>query len=239
MADPFMAHGASAIRVKRPRRLKSFAATFMAGVSLLVFRAALVRADKPPSGAEESKSKLSYLIARPELADPYFEKSVVLMLPSEGMPLVVGLIVNKPTRITLLRLYPDSVALKDSAAKAYFGGPVDIGSPTLLFHSSKPPKHALSLFRDAYLTFDPDLISTLMNDPQPRGDLRLILGRAQWGPEQLQNEMREGSWDKLEAEGDLIFDSDSEHLWRRLHDRAQPRLEIRNFLREPRLLNAI
>jgi putative transcriptional regulator len=239
MANQCMARAASAIRLKRRRRLKSFAATLLWGVSLLVFCAVFVRADKSSRESEESMSKLSYLIARRELADPFFEKSVVLMLPSEGMPLVVGLIVNKPTKVTLTRLYPESPVLKDSTATAYFGGPVDFESPTLVFHSAKPPHYALSLFRDVYLTFDPDVISTLLNDPKQKGDFRLILGRAQWGPEQLQNEMREGSWYKLEAEGDVIFDSDSEHLWRRLHDRAQPRLDIRNLLTEPRLPTAM
>lgn len=234
MADRFMAHGGSAIRLNRRRRLKSFALTLPCGVSLLVFCAVFVLADKSGGGVEEPKSKLSYLIARRELADPFFQQSVVLMLPSEGMPLVVGLIVNKPTKVTLTRLYPESPALKNSTAAAFFGGPVDIESPTLVFHSAKPPNHALALFRDVYLTFDPDVISTLLNDPKQKADFRLILGRAQWGPGQLQNELREGSWDKLEAEGDLIFDSDSEHLWRRLHDRAQPRLDIRNLLTEPR-----
>src|SRR5438552_13877687 len=105
MTDPFAAQGASAIRLNSRSRLISIAAAHMGVVSLLVFCAGLARADKTIPGAEEPKTKLSYLIARSELADPFFEESVVLMLPAERMPLVVGLIVNKPTKVTLTRLY--------------------------------------------------------------------------------------------------------------------------------------
>lgn len=206
---------------------------------LVASLAVFVRAQGSNKEPEVPKSKLSYLVARRELADPFFERSVVLMLPSEDMPLVVGLIVNKPTQVPLSKLYPDSRILKDSKATAYFGGPVDIESPTLLFRSAKPPNHALLLFGDAYLTFDPDLISSLLKNPQQKGAVRLILGRAQWGPEQLENEMRREAWYRVEAEGDFVFDADTEHVWRRLFDRAQPRLDIRNLLTDPRLPNAI
>ncbi len=205
----------------------------LCAASLLIACLLLVAAGSPSRAEEESKGKLEYLIARREITDPFFERSVVLMLPSKGLPLVVGLIINKPTRITLLKLYPDGLAPRNHTAVAYFGGPVDVQTPGLLFRAPKPLPHAVPVFGDAYLTFDPDSISTFLNDPKQTGDFRLFLGRAQWGPEQLQREILEKSWYRLEAGGDLIFDPDSEHQWRRLHDRAKPALNVRNLLAEP------
>jgi putative AlgH/UPF0301 family transcriptional regulator len=190
-------------------------------------------AGMPNLAAEESKDKLDFLVARRELHDPFFEQSVVLMLPAEGMPLVVGLIVNKRTHVMIEKLYPKSLAPKTSVATAFFGGPVDFQSPSLIFHSTKAPKHAIPLFGDVYLTFDPDAISAFLRDPSETGGFRLVLGRAQWGPEQLHDEMRNGAWYRIQAEGDVIFDPDSEHLWRRLHERAQPHLDVENFLSGP------
>src|SRR5271157_4558372 len=54
-------------------------------------------AEKPCWAEEKPKAKLLFLVARRSILDPVFERSVVLMLPLKGDPLIVGLIVNKPT----------------------------------------------------------------------------------------------------------------------------------------------
>src|ERR1700756_3322361 len=47
-----------------------------------------------------SADEPNFLVARPELDDPLFGQSVILMLPKEIMPqLVEGVIINKPTTI--------------------------------------------------------------------------------------------------------------------------------------------
>lgn len=177
---------------------------------------------------DNPKTKLLFLIARPSIEDPLFAKSVVLMLELKGEPLIVGLIVNKPTRVTLLKLFPDSPLLQGRSDTAFMGGPVDPESPALVFHAPKPHKQAMLLYDDVYLTFDPRFIANLMKDPKQSGDVRLYMGRAQWAPEQLQGEALEGSWYSLRAEGDVLFDRDTKHLWDRLHERAQPPSSVEN-----------
>jgi len=233
MADEAKADCPTAFRgeARRPRK-KAAAALGWVGC-LFLFWVLPDVAGNSGWGRPESKDKLLFLVARPQIVDPLFQRSVVLLLPSNQMPLVVGLIVNKPSRIPLLRLYPESPALKNHAANAYFGGPVDIESPSLVFHAPKPPSHAIPLFGDVYLTFDPQFVSTFLQDPKKTGGVRLFLGRAQWLPEQLQGEMLRGSWYSIRAEGDLILDPDSEHLWRRLHQRAEPPLEVENLITAP------
>ncbi len=178
---------------------------------------------------DKPAEKPLFLVARPTILDPVFARSVVLMLPLEGEPIIVGLIVNKPTKLQLVKLFPDSPNLKDSAEAAYLGGPVDPDTGALAFHAAKAPKQAMLLYDDVYLTFDSKLITKLLRDPKQSGDVRLFLGRAQWDPNQLQGEALEGSWYSLRAEGSIIFDHDSANLWKRMHARAQPpsRVEIR------------
>jgi putative transcriptional regulator len=183
----------------------------------------------PGRAEEKSKTKLLFLVARPSIQDPFFEKSVILMLPIEGEPWIVGLIVNKPTRLPLLKLFPESPALKNSTENAYLGGPVDMASGALIFHAPQPPKQAMLLYDDVYLSFDADVISERFQDPKPAGDMRLFLGRSQWAPAQLQMETLQGSWYSLRAGGEVIFERDSEHLWKRLHDRAQPPTRADNW----------
>lgn len=179
-------------------------------------------------GEDQPKGKLLFLVARPSILDPIFTKSVVLMLPITSEPVIIGLIVNKPTRFPLNKLFPRSPRLRNSIDDAYLGGPVDMSTPALVFHAAKPPKHAMPLYDDVYLTFDGKFISRYLQDPGQSGDVRLFLGRAQWDPKQLQGEALEGSWYSLRAEGAVIFDRDSEHLWKRLHERARPPSDVHN-----------
>jgi putative transcriptional regulator len=169
-------------------------------------------------GAQHKHSKAVFLIARREVQDPYFRQSVVLMLPPTGEPLIVGLIINKPTVMSLAKLFSSDVAPDIRSDHAYFGGPVNVDVPCVVLRASTPPKRALRLYGNVYLTFDSRLITTILRKGQPSSSLRVFLGRAQWAPEQLENEFREGGWYRTEAEGDLVFSPDPRSLWRRLHD---------------------
>ncbi len=204
-------------------RLKSKAA--FAFCILLVLGKAPLRAtqDKPNKGDIENKTL--FLVARPGLGDPMFKESVVLMFPasaSAGEGLIVGLIVNRPARVALSEIFPDDEKLKDRSDTAYFGGPVFPRSPGVVFRSSKAAKQAALLFGDVYVSFDADFIKELLKDPEKTPDLRLFVGRSQWAPAQLQNEMVVGAWDTVRTETNLIFGANPKYLWRRLFEQAEP-----------------
>lgn len=173
-------------------------------------------------GAKKDENQVVFLVARRQVQDPYFYHSVVLMLPSVKSPLIVGLIVNKPTRMDLGELFPQTPAFKNRTDHAFFGGPVDVGVVSVAFHSQKAPEHAFHVYGDVYLTFDSNLISSVFQNPHSGFRLRLFLGRSQWGHGQLQNEMREGGWYQLRAAGSLIFSTEPQNLWRMLYNRAKP-----------------
>lgn len=177
--------------------------------------------------AQNKKDQVEILIARNEVNDPYFHNSVVVMLPEKESQVVVGLIINKPTRLTVGKLFPDSPELKGQTDHAYFGGPVDIRTPSVVFRSQKTPDNAVRLFGNVYLTFDSDLISNVFQSPKPGSGPRMFLGRAQWAPGQLENEIRQGGWYRIEAEGDLVFSADPDNMWPKLHARAAPSKYIR------------
>lgn len=232
MADRLKPGGHPVPRVEAAGRYEK-ALSILSRAVLLVL-CLLWRGGGGPCWAEEkSKDKLLFLVARPTILDPMFERSVVLMVPLKREPLIVGLIINKPTRLPLLKIFPESPALKDRSENAYLGGPVDMDVPSLIFHAPKPPKQAILLYEDVYLSFDSQVISELLQGPKQSGNLRLFLGRSQWAPEQLQGEALRGSWYSLRAEGDVVFDRDSEHQWDRLHERARPPSSVENRLPQP------
>jgi putative transcriptional regulator len=181
--------------------------------------------DKP--NKEDNEDKALFLVARPELREPIFKESVVLRLPSSvgvGEGLVVGLILNKSARIALNDIFPDDQALENRSETIYFGGPVDPRAPGVVFRSTKPVKQAALLFGDIYVSFDRDFIRELLKETKKTPDLRLFVGRSQWAPAQLRNEMAMGAWYSVRAETNLIFSPSPQYLWRKLLDGAEPAL---------------
>jgi putative transcriptional regulator len=203
----------------RARRVPLLLATLVLGLAPALIVPAQ---EKPPQNQPGDKGL--FLIARRELSDPFFAKSTVLMLPVEPSPLVpvVGLIINKPTHVSLHELFPHARALQKDDATAYFGGPVDIHDRSAIFRSSDPPEHALHIFADVYVTFDSDAIGALVKKSQQPSLLRIFLGRSQWGPAQLQYEVLEGAWYSLRLNADPIFSGDPGKIWQTLLERVEP-----------------
>lgn len=172
-------------------------------------------------GGPEDESKPYFLVATSDLGDPIFERSVILMLPPALPPsvIVAGLIINKPTTIPLSRLFPKAAALKDDTA--YFGGPVGLNEATLLLRTPAAPGKATRLLGDVYLSTDPASISGAMGGARRAGELRLLLGRAQWTRDQLRHEIMEGAWYTTGADADTVFSAKPQSVWRALVKRAQ------------------
>ena len=71
----------------------------------------------------------SLLVARPTIDDPCFGHSVILMIDGEDEGGSMGLILNRPTNITLHDVFPDIPG--SDRMKVFLGGPV--GMDTFFF----------------------------------------------------------------------------------------------------------
>src|ERR1700674_1404095 len=120
----------------------------------------------------------TFLVATRSLADPLFEQTVVLMLPPPvNLPIVIGLIINKPTAIPLHKLFPAAPALKRHTETALFGGPVELTEPSLLLRGARQTGEVTPVFEDVSVTIDPTSVAGLLKDPEPARDLRVFLDR--------------------------------------------------------------
>lgn len=172
--------------------------------------------------AQNAEGKSFFLVARPEMNDPLFGESVILMLPrSTRYPLTVGLIINKPTKVPLQRLFARSPLLGNRSDTAYFGGPVDINSPVIVFRADQASGKVVQVGDHVYMSLDPDYVSGLMQGGEPIQDFRLYLGRSQWAPGQLRQEMLDRSWYVVKAETSIVFSSNPGGVWHALVQRAQ------------------
>jgi putative transcriptional regulator len=199
--------------------------TWQVAATIFILSLLAGTADRAVEEKQGTDKQGVFLVARRELADPFFEKSVVLMLPIKETSLLVGLIINRPTKVPLRDLFSESKAIQKLDQTAYFGGPVDveIGARSAIFRSKSPPKNAVAVFGDVYACFDPDTIATLLEDSQQETTVRVFLGRSQWAPIQLEVEIAKGAWYSVHESADPIFGKFPEGVWRTLIDQADPR----------------
>jgi putative transcriptional regulator len=166
-----------------------------------------------PTSADNAKPLTTILlVARADLPDSNFKDSVVLVMNNIG-PAPVGVIINRPTRIAVSRLFPDLERLAQLHDKVYFGGPVEIGSVSFLFRADTPPEDATQIIDGVYVSTNRELLHKLLGRDKPMEGLRIFIGHSGWAPGQLEAEVARGDWTLAPAETDAIFDGKSEHPW--------------------------
>ncbi|NJD30366.1 MAG: YqgE/AlgH family protein [Gammaproteobacteria bacterium] len=130
----------------------------------------------------------------------------------------VGVIVNRPTAMTVAELFPDMERLAKIRDKVYFGGPVAFGTVWFLFRAAKPTDHAVEAFDGVYLSADRDLLLRLLGREKPMEGLRIFIGHAGWAPGQLEAEIARGDWTRRRVESGAVFTHDDEHPWPASHE---------------------
>jgi putative transcriptional regulator len=162
--------------------------------------------------ADSGASSALLLVARDDLPDPNFGDAIVLVLNNLG-PAPAGIILNRPTRVTVAKLFPDDARLSHVDDRLYFGGPVDVPSVSFLFRAATPPDNAVTVTDGVYLSRDPELLKKLLARDRPMDGLRIFMGYAGWGPGQLEDEIGRGDWTLKPADASAIFERRSEHPW--------------------------
>lgn len=152
------------------------------------------------------------LIAMPQLLDPNFARSVVLMVAHRDDH-SFGLVINRPTRIAIRDvLAPMGMSWAGSRdACVWWGGPVMPRSGWVLHSGSPHAPSALRLCDGLFLSTSPEELRALAEDP-PRS-LRFLMGYAGWGEHQLEGELAQGAWLTADAAPELVFGTPPDAAW--------------------------
>lgn len=157
----------------------------------------------------------SFLLSVPQLQDPNFMHSVVVMVDHQDQG-AFGLVVNRPLGLFVERLLPDSELLAGTRFPVYVGGPV--GNDALQFLHRVPDalpdgvEVAPGLFLGGHAD---DLERAIASGAATQRDLRLFVGYSGWGAGQLDAELESGSWVVAPGPPDWVFDErTSEQMWR-------------------------
>jgi len=175
-----------------------------------------------PLHAEEDVSQPMILVAKPELEDPAYARTVLVVAPLGGDQ-HIGFIVNRPTEMTLGKLFPEDGASQKVPGPVYLGGP---NKPELIFalvaRGSSPGGKSLAVLPGLYAAVDEKTVDTII-----RADARMarfVAGFVAWQPGELQGEIERGAWFVLSPERSLVL-RQPQGLWEELVQRSKKAAE--------------
>lgn len=166
------------------------------------------------------------VVATPSLADPNFERTVVLLLQADPDDGALGLVLNRPTGTGVGEVLPDWAVLTAEPGVVFTGGPVQPNAAICLGHG-RPGGPAVAAF-SVLEGFPGTSIGTIDLDSPPEqlapavSEVRLFAGYAGWSAGLLEAEVEEGAWWVLDALPGDAFSADPEQMWTRVLRRQGP-----------------
>lgn len=186
-----------------------------------------------PDPASSTFQAPTLLIAMPQVLDPFFHKSVVLLVHQDDEEGSFGVIVNRQTGIKVSEIL-GGLEIDwhgDESSLAYFGGPVQPQLGSVLFASRDAPADGADGGDDGEGEAPPGLSAATEVAPGlavthhvgdlrrlaegPPEHVRLYLGYAGWGAGQLIQEILRDDWLLAPVTEELIFAPDPGVVWER------------------------
>lgn len=153
------------------------------------------------------------------MGDPRFSQTVIFMCAHDANH-AFGLVVNNPLPdltlgevLTQMKATDIPAIIRDEPV--LWGGPVDEGNGFVLHSLDYAlPGKTLRAGPDIGFSASREALFAMASDNPPACSL-LMLGMASWGPEQLDQELTENAWVVVDADPDLIFNTDHAEKWNR------------------------
>ena len=177
----------------------------------------------PVFAADLSLANGVLLVAKPDLPDPNFRETVVLITQplAGGGPL--GVILNRPAPVRLSDVVPGIGTVPPEFDMIYAGGPVARNQLIFLVRTGDRAESGLRVLDDVYLSGDAALLKRIVSKEIKVGAFRAFGGYAGWAPRQLQAEITAGGWYLIPADADTIFSADAATMWPELIRRITQR----------------
>lgn len=151
----------------------------------------------------------------PQLQDPNFEKSVVLMVEHNAAG-SMGIVINRQSKLTIGELGRNqhlAVSQLRENQPICVGGPVDPYRGFVL-HDSTEVEERTELLPGLFLSVTSEALAPLLQNDD--ATLRLCLGYAGWGAGQVERELELGSWLFTEASTEVALSTESGQIWNRV-----------------------
>ena len=170
-------------------------------------------------GADLSESVI--LVAKRDLHDRIYGSTIIVAKPL-GAERHIGFIVNKPTSLTLGKLFPNHGPSQKIVDPVYLGGPM---GPEVIFAlvkgQSSPGGHSLRIAPGLFLAYDSQVVDRIIETQAQQA--RFFAGMVLWQPNELHEEVNRGVWYVLDLPPDLLLRKPTDGMWEDFVMRAERR----------------
>lgn len=158
----------------------------------------------------EDIKKGSILVSEPFFSDPYFRRSVVLLIEHnpEGS---LGFILNKPIDLKLNEALDD---FPDFNAKVFFGGPVKRDNLYYIHTIGYKLEGSFEIANGVFWGGNFEQLKEMIRNKEVEPEqIRFFVGYSGWEGSQLKDEMKENTWLVAQNKVKYVMTKHSETLW--------------------------
>jgi putative transcriptional regulator len=170
-----------------------------------------------------------FLIAGKNLRDPNFYQSVVLIV-EHGDGGAMGVVVNRPSGVTVAQALKNHFELPDSSEMVYVGGPVERNALFILHNAAELNNAESPVLDGVFVGSSPEVFENVVKRAAEGDDelkFRVYFGCAGWAPDQLEGELTRNDWLVHPAAMGYVFHPDPYDVWNLMlteYQRANPLL---------------
>jgi putative transcriptional regulator len=189
---------------------------------LLIAVVAIAAALWPAAGSAAQTIDLDkpiILVAKRDLRDRLYGSTVLLARPI-GAERHVGVIMNKPTQMTLGKLFPSHAASRKIVDPVMLGGPV--GSEVifaLVQRKESPGSRSLKITPDLFLATDSRVVDKIIESEPAQA--RFFAGVVLWAQNELAEEVKRGLWFTQDPSNDVVLRKQTDGLWEEMVSRLE------------------
>src|SRR6516225_9438203 len=162
---------------------------------------------KPEDTPSSTSLAGQLLVAEPEMGDPRFSKTVILMVQHDQKG-ALGIVINRPVdQVPIAKLLNAlGIDSKDSEGQVrlFAGGPVQPEVGFIVHTAEYRRTGTINIDGRVAMTTDPQVLRDIGHHEGPRQSL-VAFGYAGWGPAQLEGELILRGWFTMPEDPTLVF----------------------------------
>ena len=147
------------------------------------------------------------LISVPYYNDPFFSRSVVLIIEKDEES-CVGLIINQELNCTVRQ----AVTGVKIDMPVFAGGPV-MHQTAFALHNFENCKESEEILPNVYTGYDEILLAICEHNAIPKMDFKFFIGYSGWSPGQLEDEIQRKMWVVAEGNEELVLKTPTSKVW--------------------------
>lgn len=156
------------------------------------------------------------LVAKPQLLDPNFVHTVVLLCDHDEGQGTFGFVLNRPSENSLGQVLQGDHAFRGRIDPVFLGGPVGLDQLAVVHREPGLPQ-AMEVLPGVFVGGDSQVLGERVRERRtPEDAIRFLVGYSGWGKGQLARELEEDAWVLCPGRPEWVFDREPRTLWRRV-----------------------